>query len=149
MSNEDVVRALKDAMSPGDSNPRSAIWPIEFIDFVRSQSHSSGMEDKDVRRLEDRIEASNREAQLRLDAVLARMDGKFDGISQSIADIKTSQAETRDSMRTWGTWIIATVLAVGLSMAGLFVGIKQVWIGGVQVGQSVSAAASPVTKPAP
>ncbi len=42
------------------------------------------LEDKDIRRLEDRIEAFSRESQLRLETVLTRIDGKLDTMSATI-----------------------------------------------------------------
>jgi hypothetical protein len=98
--------------------------------------HIAHMDDKDVQRLEDRIDAVNREGQLRLDAAMARIDGKFDVITASLAELRDGIGSTR-------TLVIGSAFVVLFGVLGILIGLKQVWIGGVQVGQTIQTTAAP------
>jgi len=135
----------------------------------------SEMDDKDVRRLEDRIEAVNRESQLRLEVTLARIETSTARIIEQTAamrqelqeqraDARALRSEVRadiagasDVTRSWGTWIIATILVVVALLTGVELGLRQFWASGVQVGQAMhssdpvapqSTPSSQVTAPA-
>ena len=119
------------------------------------------MSDADVRRLEDRIDAVNREGQLRLDVVMARIDGKLDVIATGMAAIggdltqmkgalTTSVASNELRYRDLRTLIINSAIAGVIAVAATLIALKQVWIGGVQVGQmSQSAPQVDLLLPAP
>jgi hypothetical protein len=96
------------------------------------------MEDKDVQRLEDRIEAAEERGRLRLEVAMARIDGKLDGLASSIQEtnrLSTTQAsESAARHRELRNTVIATGLAVHFGIVATLIGLKQVWIGGVQVG---------------
>lgn len=113
--------------------------------------------DKDVRRLEDRIDAVNREGQLRLDVAMARIEGHIARIGEQTTAIRQEMAEQRQDARalrtevaadisasvivtrSWGAWIIGTVVALAVAGVTIDIGLRQVWIGGVQIGQSSQA----------
>lgn len=119
--------------------------------------------DSDIRRLEDRIEASKRESDLRLELALTVLGGKLDTVAAGLSaaqkdaaqdrrDASGARNEARDSARTWGQWIIASVVAVGVALAATAIGLTQVWIGGAQTGLSIrqlppAAAPSTTAKP--
>lgn len=117
------------------------------------------MDDKDVRRLEDRIEAVNREGQLRLEAVMAKIDGKLETITAAVAASRDEVKETRAALLTQGAeirsqgrdtraLIIGAALAVLFGIAATLIGLKQVWVGGVQVGQAgVQSQTAPTVPP--
>ena len=174
---------------------------------------AKAVEDKDVARLDEKIAFSQEIAQARLDAAMAKIDGKLEMIVAALQDrssktdelssrvehfhgdlalrIDRVQGETaarfdrvqsetavrfdrnqletaarfermqgetaarfdrnqlemaarfdraQDATRIWGQWIIGTILIVALAGFGLMIGLKQVWIGGVQVGQVLQPA---------
>jgi hypothetical protein len=101
----------------------------------------SAVEDKDVRRLEDRIDAVNREGQLRLDAVMAKIDGKLDGLSAVVGTI-------RDQTRDIKNLVIGSVFVILFGVLGILIGLKQVWVMGVQVGQTIPHASDMAPPPA-
>jgi chromosome segregation ATPase len=56
------------------------------------------VDDKDVVRLEDRIEALGRESQLRLELAMAQIDAKFNTILQGLAALQTGLADQRAAL---------------------------------------------------
>jgi hypothetical protein len=105
------------------------------------------MDDKDVVRLEDRIEALGRESQLRLELALAPINAKFETIQASLSSLHAGQSELRASLRSLyglvaGAWITIIVAVVGSAL-----GATALWGGGFQAGQAAhTAAASQNTK---
>lgn len=101
------------------------------------------MSDSEIRRLEDRIDAVNREGQLRLDATMARIEARFQAIDARFDLVLSQLASLNDKVaasRTQFQWLAALILTVGLGLGGLIVGMKQVWVAGVQTGQVMQAA---------
>ena len=104
------------------------------------------MSDADVRRLEVIIEAVNREGQLRLDAAVARIEAALARVEAQNA-LLTGQnttltdeiREIKNTQRTQFQWLVGVMVAVGIGLGALYVGIKQVWVAGVQVGQTMQA----------
>jgi hypothetical protein len=101
------------------------------------------VDDKDVVRLEDRIEALGRESQLRLELAMSRIDAKFETIQQSLASLQTGLAEQRASLRglyglVAGAWITIIVAVVGSAL-----GATALWGGGFQAGQAERALVAP------
>jgi hypothetical protein len=102
-----------------------------------------GIGSPEVQRLEDRIDGVNREAQLRLDVAMARIEGLIARIMEQNSSMRETIAAQRAESRVQFQWIIGGVLAVGLGLGGLLVGVKQVWTAGVQSGQSLQSDKSP------
>lgn len=100
------------------------------------------MDDKDVSRLEDRIAASEERSQLRLEAAMSRVDASLSRIVDQNATLRSSIEASQSATRTWGQWIIATVIVTGLSLMALGIAVTQVWVGGIQVGQTTQAPGS-------
>jgi hypothetical protein len=101
------------------------------------------MDDKDVVRLEDRIEALGRESQLRLELAMSRIDAKFETIQQGLASLQTGLDEQRASLRglyglVAGAWITIIVAVVGSAL-----GATALWGGGFQAGQAERGLAAP------
>ncbi|NLI27918.1 MAG: hypothetical protein GX413_11155 [Acetobacter sp.] len=94
------------------------------------------MNDSEARRLEDRIDAVNREGQLRLDAAMARIDGKFDTMMVSMQHMESSMVAIRQDVSGTRSTIKNTALASILAIAGIvFAGIA-LWGGGFSSGQA-------------
>jgi hypothetical protein len=83
-----------------------------------------------VRRLEDRITASEERSTLRLAEAMAKLDARFSGldaqlgnVSHRLAGIERSASDTRadiaSSRRAVLAWVIPTVVATGLGVAAL------------------------------
>ena len=118
------------------------------------ERNQSTMDDKDVHRLEDRINASEERSQLRLERVAERIEGALARIADQNLAIRQDMLEQRADERSLRSeikteiesisaherghfyWIIVTVLAVGLGIGGLIVGFGQIWGSGVQFVQS-------------
>ena len=56
-------------------------------------------DDKDIQRLDDRIDSLSREGQLRLEAVLARLEGQFGRIVDQTAAMRQELSAQRDDAR--------------------------------------------------
>ena len=116
---------------------------------------SEHMEDKDIQRLEDRIEAAEERGRLRLEVAITKIDGKLDSLAASIQDVsRFSSAQAAESAarhRELRNTIIATGLAVIFGIVSMLIGLKQVWIGGVEVGLPLGQAiqAQPFTPAMP
>lgn len=106
------------------------------------------MDDKDVTRLEDRISSSEERAQLRLEVAMAKIDGKLDLISANFVDVKVTLAEVRTQGRETRNVIIIAAAAIISGVLGVEIALRQVWIGGVQVGQVSQETAKKVSGPA-
>ena len=91
---------------------------------------TSRVDDKDVRYLETKIEASEERGTLRLAAAMARIEGKLDSLSTGIGEVKSQGRDTRGL-------IIGSVFVILFGVLGLLVAMKQVWIGAVQIGQAI------------
>lgn len=105
--------------------------------------------DAEIRRLEDRIDAVNREGQLRLDAVMARIEGKFETIAEQNRNMEISLTAIRQDVAGTRSTIKNTALASVLAIAGIvFAGIA-LWGGGFSSGQAdrPPAITSPSTSP--
>lgn len=145
---------------PGNGSPPQLSGLYSGVQVPYTPPEGSGpsnesqriVDDKDVRRLEDRIDSVNRESQLRLDAAMAKIDGKLDVISNAIAelafgnseiksDVKGIATETSARFRDLRTLIIGTGVVIIFGVLTIMIGLKQVWIGGVQVGQVSQEAA--------
>lgn len=83
------------------------------------------MSDSEVRRLEDRIDAVNREGQLRLDAAMARIDGKIDTIAVTLVSMQNELRSTRVDQKMHFQWLVGIVLAVGLALGAAVVALSQ------------------------
>ncbi|WP_172493472.1 hypothetical protein [Gluconobacter oxydans] len=103
--------------------------------------------DAEVRRLEDRIDAVNREGQLRLDAVMARIEGRFDTITQQNRHMESSIAAMSQDMKSIRSTIIVTALASVLAIAGVVYAGQALWAGGFSSGQSDRPAATQSSSP--
>jgi hypothetical protein len=116
---------------------------------------SDQMEDKDVQRLEDRIAATEERGQLRLELSITKIDGKLDAVIQSIHEVSRFSAaqavESAARHRELRNTIIATGVAVVFGIVATLFGLKQVWIGGVEVGLPLGQATQthPVTGSTP
>jgi len=156
-------------MAEDAANREDEAWP----ESVPQQGPPTEMDDKDVLRLQDRIDASEERGRLRLDASMARIDGKLDTVSTLLQEItKQSSMQATESAaryrdlstivagqasesaaryRDLRNTVIATGLVVLFGIAAILIGLKQVWIGGVQVGVPVGQAiqASTPTSSAP
>lgn len=104
------------------------------LDSGRPARNVPVMPDTEVRRLEDRIEAANREQQMRLDAVsreqqlrldaisregqmrldtaLARIDGKFEAITSDMKAIREDVKSSRTEAKTQFQWLMGLLLGV-------------------------------------
>lgn len=117
-------------------------------------------DDKDVRRLEDRIAASEVQAQLRLDLVTQRIEANLTRIADQVTAMRGDLQEQREDNRALredinkrsGT-VLVTVISTGIALAALFValffGFGTIWGNGVQVGQALQhvGAATGAAKP--
>jgi hypothetical protein len=110
------------------------------------------MSDSEIRRLEDRIEAVNREGQLRLDLAMTRIEGAIGRIEEQNSSIHREVHGQRDDTRALRAtvdqqkyWVIGTGVAVALGLGALVVGVKQIWIAGVQTGQVIQSAPAGTT----
>lgn len=122
---------------------------------------SASMDDKDVRHLESQIAASEERAQLRLENALTRIESQIERIIEQTAamrhemteqrvDARALRSELHDEIassiavtRSWGTWIIGTILVVIVLAVSVDIGLRQVWAGGIQVGQAMHSANPP------
>ncbi|MBB2157044.1 hypothetical protein HLH33_12105 [Gluconacetobacter diazotrophicus] len=109
--------------------------------------YDSPMEDADVRRLEDRIDAVNREGQLRLDASMARMDGKidaalaridgkFDRMMASMQHMDQSMSEISSRVTGMRSIIFGTAIASVLAIVGAIFAGQALWASGFSSGQT-------------
>jgi hypothetical protein len=126
----------------------------EAIGLGDSHGHEqTKMEDKDVQRLEDRIEASEERGRLRLELAMTRVDGKLDGLTAAIQEVSrlssTQATEAAARHRELRNTVIATGVVVLFGMLATLIGLKQVWIGGVQVGLPLGQAMQIQQTPAP
>jgi len=139
--------------------------PTSPVEIIAPENGNADMDDKDVQRLEDRAAASEERSQLRLERVTERIEGSLtriadqnltirqdiqeqraDGralrteVAQALdgirSDIKADFADSHTRERAHFNWIIGTVIAVGLAISGLPIGVGQIWGSGVQYGQS-------------
>ncbi len=67
------------------------------------------MDDKDVVRLEDRIEALGRESQLRLELAMSRIDAKFETILHGLATLQTDLTGQRAALTEQGASLRAAL----------------------------------------
>ena len=125
------------------------------------------VDDKDIRRLDDRIDSVSREAQLRLEAVLARLEGQFGRIADQTAAMRQELSAQRDDARaqrielneaiassvavtrSWAMRIIGSIFVVAAIGIAVDIGLRQVWVVGVQVGQAASVASTPASTQPP
>jgi hypothetical protein len=105
------------------------------------------MSDSEVRRLEDRIDAVNREGQLRLDAAMARIDGTVARIGDQVSAIRQDISEQRATSKAHFQWLLAVIIGAALTLlvglGGLVVGLEQIWTAGVQSGQTLHTTIKP------
>jgi hypothetical protein len=105
------------------------------------------MSDSEIRRLEDRIDAVNREGQLRLDAAMARIDGSVARIGDQVAAVRQDISEQKAASKAHFQWLIAVIVGAALTLliglGGLVIGLEQVWTAGVQSGQTLHAPVKP------
>ena len=94
------------------------------------------MDDKDTKRLEDRIEAVNREGQLRLDAAMARIDGKFDTMMASMQHMDQSVSQTAERISGMKSIIIGTAIATVIAIVGAVFAGQALWASGFSSGQT-------------
>ncbi|MCG0998748.1 hypothetical protein [Acetobacter persici] len=116
----------------------AASQPIEDIQSLAKQGKPriANMSEPEIKRLEDRIDAVNREGQLRLDAVMARIEGKFETIAEQNRNMESSLAAIRQDVSGTRSTIKNTALASVLAIAGIvFAGIA-LWGGGFSSGQA-------------
>ncbi len=136
-------------------------------DVPRGPERSDMVDDSDVRRLEERIEAISREGQLRLELALARIEvstGRIieqtsamrQELQEQRADARSLRSEVRDDIasasavtRSWGGWIIGTIIVVATLLIAVEFGLQQFWASGVQVGQAMHNGDPVAPQPAP
>lgn len=127
--------------------------PMQARDYHMSEPSA------ETRRLEDRIAAAEEKAQLRLEASMARIDGKLEAITAAIAAARDEAKETRAALqnqsveirsqgRDTRALVIGAALAILFGIAATLIGLKQVWVGGVQVGQAGVQNQTPSAPPA-
>lgn len=115
------------------------------------------MDDKDVLRLEDRIEALRRESDLRLDGVMTRIEAKIDQKFLSIEnqikisnrnfeildkyskDAVDASKSLRNSQIGWSITIIIAIIGSFIGISQVYIGMKQIWGTGVEVGQQIQS----------
>ena len=160
--NEQDTDEDEDVAEPVSEEDEESLPPGPF-----NQRDVQDMEDKDVQRLQDRIDAAEERGRLRLELAISRTDAKLDGLSASLQDLKTSiqelgrqstaqaaesAAQNRELShefdarhRELRTLIISVGVAIFLGLGALFIGLMQVWVGGVQVGVPLGQASQAQT----
>lgn len=153
MSNIDFFKMIaRDAAHSGRliENAHSLIPPNDNIANYGRREHNKSM-DADIRRLEDRIDAVNREGQLRLDAAMAEIRGNISLILERTDSIKGDVAAARQSETQHFQWlaglIVASVLASILAIGGFAYSAKSLWASGFSSGQTDRPAM--ISSPAP
>ncbi len=130
------------------------------------------MDDKDVVRLENRIEALGRESQLRLELAMSRIDAKFETILQGLASLQTGLAdqraaldehrvsqraaldehrvsqraaldELRGSLRGLYGLVAGAWITIIVAVVGSALGATALWGGGFQAGQAERSLVAP------
>jgi len=138
---------------------------LQINPAIRMLSKDAEMDDRDERRINEWIKASEERSQLRLENAIARIDGsitKLDGsierVRDSLAAIQHEIVEQRADGRALRTeidqrfsnadqrhethhkWVIGTILGTGVALGALIVavviGLAQYLGTGVQIGQS-------------
>src|SRR5208282_36358 len=131
------LRVVSSANAPSTFEASAAMGLPEQEDDQELEK----MPDSEVRRLEDRIEAVNREGQLRLDAAMARIDGAVARIGDQVAAIRQDISEQKTTSKAHFQWLMAVIIGAALTLliglGGLVVGLEQVWTAGVQSGQTL------------
>lgn len=131
--------ADQEETSTADSLEMASPEYDELASSATFSKHSAEhMEDKDVQRLEDRIEATEERGRLRLEVAMTKIDSKLDGLAMAIQEVgRLSSAQAAESTvryRELRNTVIVTGVAVLFGIGAILIGLKQVWIGGVQVG---------------
>jgi hypothetical protein len=112
------------------------------------------MEDRDIRHLEGQIAASEERMQLRLENVMARIEGQIGRIAEQTTAIRQEISEQRadaralrnevktdiganiEETRSSRRWVIGTIVgfivAIGVAGIGVDIGLRQFWGLGVQ-----------------
>lgn len=116
--------------------------PIENIQPLATQGKPRivDMSDAEIKRLEDRIDAVNREGQLRLDAAMARIDGKFDTMMTSMQHMEQSISQTAERISGMKSIIIGTAIATVIAIVGAVFAGQALWASGFSSGQTDRAA---------
>lgn len=102
--------------------------------------------DPEIKRLEDRIDAVNREGQLRLDAAMARIDGKFDKMMASMQHMDQSMQEISSRVTGMRSIIFGTAIASVLAIVGAIFAGQALWASGFSSGQTDRPAVSAPAK---
>lgn len=94
------------------------------------------MSDTEVRRLEDRIDAVNREGQLRLESMVARTDTKF---AEMLGEMRTGFASINgrlDHLEKTGVDVKATISNVKTTVIGTGIGVLALTLAALSYGQA-------------
>ena len=134
-----AVYHLVDYQTPTVNQPKSTITNISSPGS--DQSIMPDTNQSEIRRLEDRIDAVNREGQLRLDVSMAKIQNAIDRIADQTGRIAQDVIEQKVISRSQFQWlsglVIGSALTAFLGTASLLLGAKQIWSAGVQVGQGL------------
>ncbi|MFS8371345.1 hypothetical protein [Acetobacter indonesiensis] len=104
--------------------------------YIHEESQGGIVEDSEVRRLEDRIDSVNREGQLRLDAAMARIDGKFDTMITSMQHMEQSISQSAERISGMKSIIIGTAIATVIAIVGAVFAGQALWASGFSSGQT-------------
>ena len=150
----------------------------ENNDMSRQVGGRAEVEDVEVRRLEERITNSERLGEARLETAMARIETSLVRISEQTismrqelqeqrADARSLRSELHSELatglsqfdgrltydraeaRTRHLWLMGTLIAGFVGLGGLLVGVKQIWIAGVQSGQTLQSGPSQVSSSKP
>ncbi|MGX7346375.1 hypothetical protein ACWM9A_10825 [Acetobacter pasteurianus] len=129
-----VVETLGYSDIDGEANP-----------YIHEEHQGGAVEDSVVRRLEDRIESVNREGQLRLDAAMARIDGKFNTMMTSMQHMEQSTSQAAERISGMKSIIIGTAIATVIAIVGAVFAGQALWTSGFSSGQTDRPPASSAT----
>lgn len=117
---------------------KAASQPIEDIQSLAKQEKPRivNMSEPEIKRLEDRIDAVNREGQLRLDAAMARIDGKFETMMASMQHMDQSISQAAERISGMKSIIIGTAIATVIAIVGAVFAGQALWASGFSSGQT-------------
>ena len=94
------------------------------------------MDDKDTKRLEDKINHVNEMAQLRLDSAMTRIDGKFEAILQANQQMRENITVIASDIKSIRSTVILTAIASVIAIIGCIFAGEALWAGGFSSGQA-------------
>jgi hypothetical protein len=130
--------------------PRSGL-AYKPLASPNSETHHPGMADeitdlraqlaeaKTDKKLSDvlgEMRASRADANARFDVAMAKIDAKFDVASHQLNTMQKGIDEAKSLTRSWGQWVIATVIAIGFGIIAAFIGMMAFGQAGFGLGLS-------------